>query len=305
MEVPVEIVIVNWNAGNLLSRCVKSLIQPENRDYIKNVWLIDNASSDGSVEALPQDAKIKVIRNEQNLGFAKACNQGFKACKSPFVLLLNPDAMLANDTLAKSLEFMKSHPDVSIMGCSLLDENGVISPSCARFPTPLRFFYDASGLSKLWPKTFTPGTLMTDWDHSQSKIVDQVMGAFMFMRASIFEKVGYFDERFFVYFEELDFSKQLAAAGGKSYYFNDISVLHTGEGTTHNVKPFRLFLSLRSRLQYASKNFSTGGYFIVWLSTWFIEPFSRVALSFMKKKPTDAIGVLKGYWLLIRKTPTT
>ena len=129
------------------------------------------------------------------------------------------------------------------------------------------------GLSKIAPKIFHPGVLMTDWDHKESRKVDQVMGAFMFMRNSIFEKLGYFDERFFVYYEELDFSKRLAQLGGTSFYNSDIKAIHIGGGTTNNVKTFRLFLNLSSRLQYAKKHFSFGGYSFVWFCTFFIESF--------------------------------
>ena len=144
---------------------------------------------------------------------------------------------------------------------------------------------------------------MIDFDYSVSNFVDQVMGAFMFMRTTIFNKVGYFDEQFFVYFEEVDFSKRLADIGGKSYFNSDIKAIHIGEGTTKSVKAFRLFLILQSRLKYARKHFSKFGYLITWGSTFLIEPFSRILFSVFKGKFNDATNVLKGYKLLLVSKP--
>ncbi len=251
----VDIVVINWNAGDLLARCVHSVLQTGNRNLVDKLFIVDNFSSDNSINLLPVDEKIIIIRNTANLGFAKACNQAFRQCSSTFTLLLNPDAVLKDNTISECITFMQNKPGVSIMGCRLLNDKGNTAPSCARFPKPLNIFYDAAGLSKLWPGLFKPATLMTDWDHLESKHVDQVMGAFMFMRTSVFKSIGYFDERYFVYFEELDFSKKLADNGGVSFYNNEISITHTGGGTTSGVKAFRLYLFLNSRLLYSKKHF--------------------------------------------------
>ncbi len=295
-----DIVIVNWNGGELVKKCIGSVFEHPGNDLVNTVIVVDNASTDRSVDNLPEDKRIRVIKNTANLGFAKACNQGFKICTAEFVLLLNPDAQLLTDTLKDSSAYMNVHPEVDILGARLLDDNGKTTASCARFPTPLRIFYDASGLSKLFPSVFTPSTLMTDWNHAESRFVDQLMGAFMFMRRSVFDTIGYFDERFFVYYEELDFSKRLAMVGGKSFFNHDITAVHSGEGTTSNVKAFRLFLSLRSRLQYSKKHFSFIGYLFVLLCTWLIEPISRFVLLIIKGKWKEVPQLFDGYRLLLK-----
>lgn len=295
----IDIVVVNWNGGHLVKSCIESVFKNSVGGILNMLVIVDNNSADQSVENLPADPRIRLIRNRSNLGFAKACNQGFKMCSAEFVLLLNPDAQLLPNTLTDCLGYMYNHADIDILGVRLLNDAGHTTASCARFPTPLHIFYDASGLSKLLPKIFTPSTLMTDWDHSKSCNVDQVMGAFMFMRKSIFEKLGYFDERFFVYYEELDFSKRLAEAGGITFFNTDIVAIHSGEGTTTGVKAFRLFLSLRSRLQYAQKHFSTIGFIIVWLSTWAVEIFSRTFIHLIKGQWSSIQNVWKGYGLLL------
>jgi hypothetical protein len=126
------------------------------------------------------------------------------------------------------------------------------------------------------------------------------MGAFMFMRRSIFEKIGYFDERFFVYYEEIDFSKRVAEKGGKSFFNANIKAIHSGQGTTNSVKGLRLFLNLRSRLQYAKKHFNYGGYACVWLCTFFIEPFTRSLFLLLSGKIDEISDLFKGYKLLIK-----
>jgi GT2 family glycosyltransferase len=144
---------------------------------------------------------------------------------------------------------------------------------------------------------------MTDWDHAESRFVDQVMGAFMFMRKEVFQKIGYFDERFFVYYEELDFSERLYQAGGKSFYTHSAKAIHTGGGTTHAVKAFRLFLNLRSRLQYAKKHFSYPGFLLVAFCSLLIEPFTRCLFLLLKGHFKEIGQVFKGYGQLFAALP--
>lgn len=298
----VDIIIVNWNSGEYLNKCVSSIFSNDNVLLVNKVYVIDNNSSDLSLNIISINSKIEIIHNTQNLGFSKACNQGFKKCFAEFVLLLNPDAQLLSNTLADCIANMNRDSTIDILGCSLLDDNGNVTNNCSRFPTPIRFFYDATGLSKIAPKIFTPATIMTDWDHLQSRQVDQVMGAFMFMRKSIFDKIGYFDEQFFVYFEEVDFSKRLGLANGKTHFNSSIKAIHSGEGTTSAVKAFRLFLSLRSRLQYSKKHFSYSGYLIVWFSTFFIEPITRTLFLFFKANAKEVKEVVIAYKMLIKNS---
>ncbi len=295
-----DIIIVNWNSGKLLQQCVDSILQTPNEAVVKNLIIIDNHSSDDSLLMIQPHPKVTVIRNPQNSGFSKACNQGFKLASAPFVLLLNPDMQLFEDTLEKSIAFLEAHADVDIMGCALLDAQQHMTHSCARFPTPLRFLYQGLGLCNFFPKWFTPPLLMFDWDHKDSRYVDQVMGAFMFMRKEIFQKVGYFDERFFVYFEELDFSKRLSELGGKTFFNADIKAIHIGEGTTVTVKAFRLFLYLKSKLHYSKKHFSTPGYALVILSTFSVEFIARIILPVVRGRFNDGRQVVIAYFKFMK-----
>ena len=300
----VDIVIVNWNSGALLGKCVQSIFASDSRNYLGRVIIVDNQSKDDSISLLPVNDTIQLIRNESNLGFAKACNQGFAVCTSSYVLLLNPDTLLYSDTLKDCIEYMEAHPETGIMGCQLLNEEGKITPSCARFPRAVDFVIHGTGLSKLFPSLFRPATLMTDWNHEQSAMVDQVMGAFMFMRKEIFNRIGYFDERYFVYFEELDFSLRFKKAGGHIFYHSGIKAIHSGMGTTAKVKAFRLFLNLRSRLKYARKNFSYPGFVAVYISTFTLEIISRVTLLAVKGRFSEINDLLQGYGMLMLRKKT-
>ena len=295
----VDIVIVNWNAGDLLKKCVDSIIHSENLFSVNKVIIVDNNSIDSSIREVPLHSKIRIIQNRENLGFAKACNQGFACCFAPYVLLLNPDTQLKTNTLLQCLQFMESKPGIDILGCQLLNDTGAVTVSCARFPTAGRLFMDATGISRIAPGYFKPAILMTDWNHGESRYVDQVMGAFMFMRSDVFEKIGYFDERYFVYYEELDYSLKLAKAGGKIYYNADIQAIHSGMGTTEAVKAFRLYLNLQSRLKYAKKNFTQPAYLLVFATTYSVEFISRFVFLILKRKTSEIKDLTKAYRLLL------
>jgi N-acetylglucosaminyl-diphospho-decaprenol L-rhamnosyltransferase len=300
----VDIVIVNWNSGQFLKKCIDSILFSGNESLINKIIIIDNHSSDQSIAGISLYNKIVLIQNSENIGFAKACNQGFRICIAPYVLLLNPDTQLGDSTVTDCVNFMADNRDIDILGCQLLNDHGKVSVSCSRFPTPFRFLIDATGLSKIAPKLFTPAVLMTDWNHLQSRYVDQVMGAFMFMHINIFKKLGYFDERFFVYYEELDFSFRLAKTGGKTFYNAEIKAVHTGMGTTESIKAYRLFLNLRSKLKYAKKHFSRIGYIIVYLSTFTIEFISRLFFLMISGRFKEIKDVINCYKLLIEtKSP--
>jgi hypothetical protein len=295
----IDIVIVNWNSHDFLRKCVLSISNSKQVDLVSNMIIIDNNSTDDSLQLLPVNDKLQVLKNTENLGFAKACNQGFKMSQSKYILLLNPDAVLLESTISDSFDYMETHQDVDVLGCQLLNDSNHITPTCARFPKPINFVYHSLGLSKIWPKIFHPPTLMTDWNHQESRFVDQVMGAYMFMRNTVFEKAGYFDERFFVYFEELDFSLSLKNAGGKSFYHSGIQAIHTGMGTTETVKAFRLFLSLSSRMKYAKKHFSMFGYLTVVFFTFTIEFLMRFLQLALKGNLSETKNLMKGYWMLV------
>lgn len=294
----VDIVIVNWNAGQLLKECVDSVIK--HRDAtVRNVVVIDNDSRDGSEMFLDDEPSVKLIRARKNLGFGKACNQAASHCNSEFILFLNPDARIFGDTLSKIQSFMNDteNTKIGICGVKLYDENGHIARSCSRAPSAKAYFSKAIGLTKIFPSF---GNAMYEWNHSDTRIVDQVIGAFFFVRRSLFVSLQGFDERFFVYFEEVDFSYRARKEGWYSAYFCGAEAFHLGGGSSDQVKAERFFYSARSRIQYAFKHFSVPDVVIVLFVTLCIEPISRSVLALSMGSVVSLKENLRAYWMLYR-----
>jgi GT2 family glycosyltransferase len=300
----VDIIIVNWNSGKQLYNCLQSVAATIKENWrLGKVIIIDNASSDSSLEGLDNIAlPLYLIRNNTNLGFAAACNQGAKECKADYILFLNPDTMLFENSLSVPLEFMErpENRHIGIVGIQLLDENGHVSRTCARFPKSGQFFAKMLGLDCLFHNI---SHFMVEWDHMNSREVDQVMGAFFLVRRSLFEELNGFDEKFFVYFEEVDFSLRARKRGWKTFYLADAQAYHKGGGTSEQVKAKRLFYSLRSRILYSYKHFSWLSATLLLLGTMIIEPLSRMALCIVRRSGSDVIETCKAYFMLWSSMP--
>ncbi|WP_455372190.1 glycosyltransferase [Limibacillus halophilus] len=202
MAKTLDIVIVNWNAGGLLRRCLDSIAASQGANsFLASVTLVDNASSDGSLDGLDDLAlPLEVLRLDANIGYGRAANLGTGRGEADFLLFLNPDIALQPDTLGRSLESLqaKTAGGVGMLGVALLDEAGEVSRSCARFPTPWQQLGESLGLPRFLPG-FSPPTIMTDWEHAESRRVDHVMGAYALMPRDLFDRLGGFDPAFFVY----------------------------------------------------------------------------------------------------------
>lgn len=270
----VDVVVVNWNAGAQLLECVHSVVA-NGQGCVNRVIVVDNGSTDGSVEEL---SGVEVIRAGSNLGFAAACNLGARQASSSYLLFLNPDTRIGPESLSVPLAFME-RPDNSQVGICGIQLRGVhdrVSPSCARFPTLGRLIAGALGLDKV-PGLRGMGMGMSEWAHDDTRVVDQVMGAFFLIRRELFERLGGFDVQFFVYFEEVDLSYRARKAGWKSMYLKDAQAFHAGGGTSWQVKTHRLFYSLRSRLLYGFKHFPKWQAWVLVVVTSVLEPVSRTA----------------------------
>ncbi|MEI6708281.1 MAG: glycosyltransferase family 2 protein [Methylococcales bacterium] len=273
----ISIIIVNWNAGDQLQVCVDSVIQ-YGQSFVERIIVIDNGSTDDSENCIKDISNVTVILAKENLGFAKACNLGARYAQSDYLLFLNPDAALYENTLPITMAFMEQpeNAKVGICGVQLIDDKGLVDRSCARFPSIGRLVARATGLDHV---IFTLGSAMHEWNHANNRQVDQVMGAFFLARQSIFKELNGFDERFFVYYEEVDFSYRANQLGWVSMYLADAQAFHAGGGTSNQIKARRLFYSLRSRILYAFKHFNLIGAIVVLATTLIIEPVARSTLS--------------------------
>lgn len=224
-----SIIIVNWNTRKRLRECLRSVFAS---DGITNfeVFVVDNASSDGSAEMVEKEfSQAQLIKNKINLGFAAANNQAIKRVQGSCVLLLNPDCKLSAGALENMYLFICGHSRVGVCGGRLFAENGEIQPSVRSFPT---FFSQAAILlkaHKLFPNIQTINSyLCAEHDYNRPAKVDQVMGAFFAVPRHIFSEVGLMDERFFLWFEEVDFCKRVKQAGYEVYYTPMAEATHSG-----------------------------------------------------------------------------
>ena len=294
-----DVVIVNWNAGEQILDCLNSL-QAASRgsDLIKlsSCVIVDNASTDGSLDSLPEfGLPITIIKNVDNKGFGYACNQGSKIGNSKYILFLNPDVRLSLDSLVKTVSFMEEPRNQKIAATGIqFVSDGKIQRTAARFPTKTSFFYQMLGLDRLWPGRFPP-LLMTDWDHEESRELDHVPASFLLIRRKIFEDLQGFDERFFMYYEDLDLSFRIKQAGWKIYYLATVQSFHRGGGTSQQVKSERLFYVLCSRVYYVAKHFGYWDAIRVMIASVLLEFWFRLGWSLVKLSYRTFIETIEAY----------
>lgn len=303
----VDLVVVNWNSGDGVSRVLTSLSK-HHGGVVKSLIIVDNASTDGSVEAavrlgvsLPFD--VVILRNDTNRGFGAACNQGARMCRGELILFLNPDTEVFERSLPGSVSFLKEsrHMDVAVVGIRLVDSGGRVSRTCARSPTAASMLAQSIGLSRL--SVFAGLRVhMTEWDHASTTEVDHVIGAFYLIRRQIFEDIGGFDERFFVYLEDLDLSVRVRKIGHKIMFLADVDAYHEGGGTSKKVKSRRLCYSLSSRLLYAFKHFRRWEAWCLVAATLIIEPISRTIWCLWSRQ--GMLDTWRGFGMLYREVPS-
>jgi GT2 family glycosyltransferase len=300
----IDIIIVNWNSGDQLTKCLSS-IDCFGRRLVSKVVVVDNGSVDGSADNIEGFGFcLQVIFNRHNIGFARACNQGARECNARYLLFLNPDTEVFNESLVVPLNVLEDakNSDIGICGLQLVDEKGTVGRTCAYFPSLRRLTFQAVGLNKV-DRLRGQGVHMDDWNHLSSRSVDHVIGAFFFMRRAVFETLKGFDDRFFVYLEDVDLSLRARKAGWRTIYTTDSQVFHKGGGTSHQVKAKRLFYSLRSRLLYGFKHFPRWQAWMLAGITLIVEPFSRSAFSLIRGGREDFRNTWNGYGMLYSDLP--
>ena len=239
-----SIIIVNYNVKLHLELCLLS-VRKAISGIEAEVIVIDNNSTDGSKEYLPQVFKeVQFIFNNENFGFAKACNQGIKSSSGKYVLFLNPDTILMENSLKKGIDFFDSHFNTGAVGVRMTNEHGVFLKESKRgFPSPAASFFKLFGLAALFPGSkyfarYYAGHLK----ENENNPVDVLSGAFMMIRREEMELVGYFDETFFMYGEDIDLSYRIKKAGFQNYYLGEISITHfKGKSTENNLRHINIF----------------------------------------------------------------
>jgi hypothetical protein len=268
LDIVVSVVIVNYKVLPNLRQALQSLCETENPGVVE-VIVVDNDSSDGSAEVIGREfPEVKWIQLKQNIGFGKACNVGAKNAAGEYLLFLNPDTIIARDTLSIALNFMREHPEAGIVGPKLLNADGTMQPGCRRgFPTPWAAVSHFFGLSRLFPESKLFGHYHQTWKNpDESCTVDAISGSFMFMRRELFERIGGFDERFFMYGEDLDLCWRVKEAGSAVWYHPVMRVIHLkGKSSARRLLQSRIAFYEAMVLFSRKYQHSHGGYFPGWL----------------------------------------
>ncbi len=240
-----SVIIVNYNVRQFLENSLASIRRA--MDGLQGeIFVVDNASDDGSVEMVRASfSDVCLIENKENLGFARANNLALARACGRFLLLINPDTVVQEDTFRVMLRFFEEHPDAGLAGCKILNPNGSIQLPCRRsFPTPWVAFTKVFGLAALFPGSRLFGKYnLTFLSPDETYPVDAVSGSFMMLRREVYEKIGGLDEEFFMYGEDLDWCYRVQQAGYKVYYVHSTKIIHfKGESTRRSeIDEVRIF----------------------------------------------------------------
>ncbi|MCB0805402.1 MAG: glycosyltransferase [Bacteroidales bacterium] len=254
-----SVVIVNYNVRYFLEQCLHS-VRKSVEGLEAEVFVVDNNSVDGSQSMLKEKfPEVKLIANDENVGFSKANNQAIKIASGNYVVLLNPDTVVEDDTFRKVVEFMDAHPDAGGLGVKMVDGKGRFLPESKRgLPTPDVAFYKIFGLARLFPKSKTFGRYHLGYlDNDEVHEVEILSGAFMVLRSSVLEKIGLLDETFFMYGEDIDLSYRIIKAGYKNYYFPETRIIHYKGESTKKSSINYVFTFYNAMIIFAAKHFSS------------------------------------------------
>lgn len=271
----ISVIIVNYNVRHFLEQCLYS-VRAAMKGLEGEIIVVDNDSRDKSIDYLsPSFPEVQFLANEENIGFAKACNQGLAVSKGKYILFLNPDTIIPENCFESCIGFFEQHPDAGALGCRMLDGSGnFLRESKRAFPSPMTSLYKLFGFSRLFPRSrlfsrYHLGHLPSDQDNE----VDVLAGAFFMTTKEVLDKVGSFDEIFFMYGEDVDLSYRIQKSGYRNYYYAGVSIIHfkgesTRKGSMNYVRMFYQAMSIFVRKHYGGSRagiFNTLIHFAIWI----------------------------------------
>jgi hypothetical protein len=248
-----SVVIPSWNTKDYLAACLASLAAAEKPET--EVIVVENASSDGSLELLrARHPEVRVIVNARNEGFARACNQGMRAARGRYVLLLNTDTEVAPDAIARLARFLDEHPEHGAVAPRLVGRDGTTQRTVQEFPNLRTALFFSTPLERWFPRSRElERYFMRDWDQESSRDVDQPPAAVLLLRKRMLEQVGLFDEDLWLFYNDVDLAKRMRAAGWRTRYLAEARVLHHVGGSTSKFANF-IATWQRDRLRYYRKH---------------------------------------------------
>lgn len=260
-----SVIIVNWNSGRFLEQCISSIYEQAPKLKFE-ILVVDNASSDQSLVCLKEFPDVRLIRNKNNFGFAKANNQAIKRAKGQYILLLNLDTVVLKDSLERMVRFLDNNKSVGVLGCKLLNPDGSVQPSCHAFLTLSHVFFEVSQLNGLFPKnrffiktlgflnSFFPKLFVNYSVPGKPLEVESVMGSCYMIRRKALEKTGLLDENFFLYHEEMELSFRMRQNGYKVMFYPYASIVHYNKHSAKMVPNLVYYERCRSILHFFGKH---------------------------------------------------
>lgn len=234
----VDVIIVNWNDRENLRAALDSVFcasEVKDDPGFAQVVMSDNGSTDGSVPFVKQvyGERVHVIKNGENLGFGAGVNRALAQTSSPYIFLLNPDASVQDGAIRALVRFMDDHPRAAMAGPKIFESDGTVAQSCGEFDTWTGAFLRSSAWGE-WPflRRYANGASLRGWDYGHVRKVDLVIGAAVLLRRSVLLEIGTFDERYFMYHEEVDLAKRIADAGYETWFVPQARATHIGQGSS-------------------------------------------------------------------------
>ncbi len=279
------IIIVNWNVKEFLKKCLESVYKfTQGLEF--EVFVVDNNSSDGSRDMVKAEfPQVSLIANNENYGFSKANNQALRAARGGYLVLLNPDTELIDNSMKAMVDFMDSRPDIGAIGCKLIYPEGDTQHSCRHFPSLFTDLMENLYLDSFFPKShFFNRYRMGDWAHNDLREVDQPYGACLLFRREVMKKIGLMDERFFMYYDEVDLCYRIKKTGGKIYFVPDIKIIHYANRSSNQVSVTCEHYKYRSKFLFFDKHYGRCSLLPLALSlvsrsilAWVIFPLTHIA----------------------------
>jgi len=309
-----SVIIVNYNVKDYLRQCLGSVIKAT-ATIQTEIWVVDNNSVDESVEMIKTDfPMVNLIENKDNKGFSKANNQAIVKATGQYILLLNPDTVVEENTFIQTIAYLDNHPQAGALGVKLIDGNGRYLPESKRgLPNPETAFYKIFGLTYLFPKSkkfarYYLGHLQYNNIHE----IEVLPGAFMLLRKSVLDITGNLDEDFFMYGEDIDLSYRIIKSGFKIIYFPHTTIIHykgksTAKASINYVKMFYNAMIIFARKHYSGKKFKTFGYIINFAI--YFRAFISICNNAFKKSILPVADILfftlffylfSNYWYIIK-----
>ena len=299
--------IVAWNSGSYLERAIEALRAGAHERDI-DVVVIDNASNDGAPQLLAQRfPDVRVVHFAENRGFAAACNAGAREFEhADYLLFLNPDTEISGQTVSRAADLLdlRRAQRTGICGVALRNSHGSVRDAAAYEPTLATYVSHLFGVDRLsW--SWLPRSRYLSRELTEPRVVDQVCGAFFMVRADLFALMDGFDERFFVYYEEAEFSLRARRAGWHSWFAADLAGFHAGGATSRSAPAERLFYATRSRVLFMEKHRPRHVRLAHLLLTSLVEPLTRTAFCLSRRDLSGTRTVWMGFgrlyrWLLAR-----